>query len=62
MRQDLRDCIESKEAPPADYSLLKGSSLASWIEGTFGLREEDVTGKLVRQVLQPILADKGAVA
>lgn len=57
----LRDCVESKEPAPTDYSLLKDSTLASWIENTFGLRNEEGTGKLVRQIPQPIFGDEGAV-
>ena len=50
VRDDIRDAIASDDAPPPDYEAFRGHPLASWIESTFGVREESGTGKLLRQV------------
>ena len=46
----IRAAVASDGAPPADYETFRSHPLASWIESTFGIREEPGTGKLLRQV------------
>ena len=50
VREYIRDAVASDEAPPADYEAFRSHPLASWIESTFGVRQEAGTGKLLRQV------------
>ena len=49
IRNAIRKAVVSDEEPPADYESFRAHPLASWIESTFGVREEAGTGKLVRQ-------------
>lgn len=46
----IREAIASHEEPPADYDAFQTHPLASWIESTFGVREEQGTGNLLRQI------------
>lgn len=48
--QDIRETLTSDEEPPADYDAFQAHPLASWIESTFGVREEQDTGRLLRQL------------
>jgi ATP-dependent helicase YprA (DUF1998 family)/very-short-patch-repair endonuclease len=48
--QVLRSTIESDSPPPADYESFRQHPLASWIESTFGVRAEEGTGRLIRQL------------
>ena len=48
-RNAIRAAIVSDEEPPSDYESFRAHPLASWIESTFGVREEAGTGKLLRQ-------------
>ena len=48
-RDRIRESIASAEAPPTDYNDFCNHPLASWIESTFGIREEEGTGRLLRQ-------------
>ena len=45
----LRAALASDQAPPEAYEEFRLHPLASWIESTFGVREEEGTGRLVRQ-------------
>ncbi len=45
----IRNAVESEEEPPANYEPFREHPLASWIESTFGVCEEEETGKLLRQ-------------
>ena len=49
VRAGLRDAVAGKAEPPQDYELFRRHSLTSWIESTFGVREETATGGLVRR-------------
>ena len=49
IRNAIRKAVVSDEEPPADYESFRAHPLASWIESTFGVREEAGAGKLVRQ-------------
>ena len=42
--------MASDDDPPSDYEAFRSHPLASWIESTFGVREEAGTGRLLRQV------------
>ena len=46
----IRNAVESEEEPPANYEPFREHPLASWIESTFGVCEEEETGKLLRQI------------
>ena len=46
----IRAAVASDDGPPSDYEAFRSHPLASWIESTFGVREEAGTGKLLRQV------------
>ncbi len=48
--QSLREAIEADAPPPEKYDDFRVHPLASWIESTFGVRAEDGSGRLVRQV------------
>jgi len=50
VKETIRGAIASDEAPPADYDAFRLHPLASWIESTFGVREESGTRALIRQV------------
>ena len=50
VRDDIRAAVASDEAPPTEYETFRSHPLASWIESTFGVRQEAGTGRLVRQV------------
>ena len=45
----IRDTVAGDVDPPQEYEPFRRHPLASWIESTFGIREETVTGGLVRQ-------------
>ena len=49
-RDAIRAAVASDDGPPADYEAFRGHPVASWIESTFGVREEAGTGRLLRQV------------
>ena len=49
IRDAIRKAVVSDEEPPSDYESFRARPLASWIESTFGVREEAGTGRLVRQ-------------
>ena len=50
VREAIRAAVDSDDGPPSDYEAFRSHPLASWIESTFGVREEIGTGKLLRQV------------
>ncbi len=55
--KSLRDVIQNSVEPPADFPSFAASPLASWIERRFGIREEEGTGKRIRQIPSPIAGD-----
>ncbi|MET0063031.1 MAG: DEAD/DEAH box helicase [Candidatus Thiodiazotropha endolucinida] len=48
--ETIRGTITTDDEPPADYNTFRTHPLASWIESTFGVREEQDTGRLLRQL------------
>ena len=46
---EINSATASGRSPPAGYEAFRSHPLASWIESTFGVREEARSGKLVRQ-------------
>ena len=50
VRGAIRGAVSSDDRPPSDYEAFCSHPLASWIESTFGVREEAGTGRLLRQV------------
>ena len=61
VRDAIRAAIVSDEEPPSDYESFRARPLASWIESTFGVREEADTGKLLRQTPRRLGGDVEAV-
>ena len=53
----VQDAIRSGAKPPADYETFHRHPLASWIESTFGIRKESITGQLVRQTPRRLTGD-----
>ena len=60
-RNAIRAAIVSDEEPPSDYESFRAHPLASWIESTFGVREEADTGKLLRQTPRRLGGDVEAL-
>lgn len=56
----MREAIEKGTAPPMEYEAFLEHPLAGWIETTFGLKEEEGTGRLVRQTPRSITGKEGA--
>ncbi|MBL8199863.1 MAG: DEAD/DEAH box helicase [Chromatiales bacterium] len=46
----LRSTISSDASPPSDYEGFRLNPLSSWIESMFGVRAEEDTGRLIRQM------------
>ena len=61
VRDAIRAAIVSDEEPPSDYESFRAHPLSSWIESTFGVREEAGTGKLLRQTPRRLGGDVEAV-
>jgi len=55
--EGLNATVSSNESPPGDYDGLRQHPLASWIESTFGVREEPESGQLVRQTPRRLTGD-----
>lgn len=60
VRKRLKECIDDESEPVTDYGSFRVLPLASWIEDTFGLKREDGTDRLVRQLPQPLKGEHGA--
>ena len=58
----LRRRVESEAPPPTDVGAFRSDPLASWIEGTLGLREEPGTGRLLRARPRAIGGPAGAAS
>jgi ATP-dependent helicase YprA (DUF1998 family)/very-short-patch-repair endonuclease len=56
--ETIRATVASDAAPPEDYNEFRLHPLASWIESTFGVREEEGTKRLVRQVPRRLQGDE----
>ena len=48
--ETIKASIALNQDPPSDYEAFRQHPLASWIESTFGIREERGSNQLVRQV------------
>ena len=48
-RAGIQNSVAGNEHPSEDYELFRRHPLTSWIESTFGIREETETGELRRQ-------------
>ena len=57
-RAGIRNAVAADEAPPSDYDQFRRHPLTSWIESTFGIREEPETGELLRQAPRRIQGDE----
>jgi ATP-dependent helicase YprA (DUF1998 family)/very-short-patch-repair endonuclease len=60
--EELKSCVENNTNPDTEYEAFRTTPMASWIEETFGLKEEEETGKLIRQTPRAIRGKKGAAA
>lgn len=65
--ETTRATIAANENPPSKYEAFRQHPLSSWIESTFGVREERGSRQLVRQIPrrltgEPIEAQKSAAA
>jgi ATP-dependent helicase YprA (DUF1998 family)/very-short-patch-repair endonuclease len=58
--QSLREAIEVQAPPPENYEAFRVHPLASWIESAFGVRDEEGTGRLVRQAPRRLQGEAGA--
>ena len=58
--QNLREAIEMFAPPPDAYEDFRLHPLSSWIESTFGVQAESVTGALIRQIPRSIDGAGGA--
>ena len=58
----LGELIRSGAEPPLTFEEFRVDPLAAWIEGSFGIRREEVTGRLVRQTPQPLEGEHGVAA
>ncbi|MBU1106387.1 MAG: DEAD/DEAH box helicase [Candidatus Riflebacteria bacterium] len=56
----IRDTINLEKAPPEDYESFRIHPLSSWIETIFGIKAEQGTGRLVRQIPRPLSGKKSA--
>lgn len=53
-----RAAVSSAAAPSDDYEEFRLHPLASWIESTFGVREEEDTRRLIRQIPRRLQGDE----
>lgn len=60
VQAQLKECVESNTNPNPDYDKFRELPLASWIEDTFGLKREEGTDRLIRQIPQPLKGENGA--
>ncbi len=58
--EQITHSIGSTEELTSDYQEFCKLPLASWIEDTFGLRREELTNRLLRQIPQPLRGEQGA--
>lgn len=56
--ETIRAAVASDSGPPDDYDEFRLHPLASWIESTFGVREEEGTTRLIRQVPRRLQGDE----
>lgn len=60
--ESLRRRVESGEPSPTGFDAFKADPLAGWIESTFGIEEEPVSGRLRRKTPLGIAGTAGAAA
>jgi len=60
--EQLRQRVEGAIEPPADFDGFAADPLATWIEQQFGVRVEEETGRIIRQVPSPITGEEGAAS
>lgn len=53
----IKTAIAAQESPPGDYETFRQHPLASWIESTFGVKEEPGSKQLVRQIPRRLTGD-----
>jgi len=58
----LRQAIEKSGLIPRVYEEFVRSSMASWLESTFGLNRDETTGRLVRATPRAIVGPEGAAS
>lgn len=58
----LRSEITKDVLPPKTCADFVGTSMAKWLEGTFGLRSDAISRRLKRAVPSPIVGDRGAAS
>jgi len=58
----LRQAIEKSGPIPRVYEEFVRSSMASWLESTFGLNRDETTGRLVRATPRAIVGPEGAAS
>lgn len=58
VRQQITDAINSGQEPPSDPEAFRSHPLASWIETTFGIREESSSNLLIRQIPSKLRSPK----
>ena len=56
--EKIRTAVTSDSSPPEDFNEFRLHPLASWIESTFGVREEEGTKRLIRQVPRRLQGDE----
>ncbi len=57
---ELRKRIEGGSPVPENYDAFLKDPLSVWIEATFGLQEDKITGRLIRATPRSITGDSGA--
>lgn len=62
VQAELKKCIEPETEPDSDFKSFRQLALASWIEDTFGIRNEEGNSRLIRQVPQPLRGENGAAS
>ena len=60
--QAIGAAVKTGATPPDNYEEFRLHPLASWIESTFGVRAEEGSGRLIRQVPQRIHGNDSAAA
>ena len=62
MRERIREAVLTEDEPPSGYEAFRDHPLASWIESTFGVREETGSGRLIRQTPRRLEGEQSAAA
>lgn len=62
VQQELRRQIEADDVPSIEYDTFRQMPLAAWIEETFGLAREPLSGLLVRHTPRPLRGKDGVAS